>query len=83
MALKNRDYYENLFADYPDVLSSKLVAEMMGEISVGAVIKLLNQKHLKGILYLDQKWLVPKKALIDYLLSPHYQSYKLLLSAQI
>ena len=78
-----RDYYKNLFCQYPDVVNTEDVRHMMGGIGINTVWKLIRGKHMKSIYYLNQEYLVPKQWLIDYLLSDHYQEIKSTLKHQV
>ena len=81
--VKNRQYYEKLFAKYPDVLDTEEVRLMLGGVAIATVWKLIRRGHLKYIHYLEQCFLVPKDWLIDYILGEHYASYKKILSVQV
>ena len=80
---KNRQYYEVLFAKYPDVVDTETVRVMLGGIGICTVWKLIRRGHLRYIFYLEQCYLVPKDWLIDYILGEHYAQYKKMLSVRI
>jgi len=81
--IKNRQYYEKLFAKYPDVLDTEEVRLMLGGIAIATVWKLIRRGHLKHFHYLEQCFLVPKDWLINYIISEHYAEYKKILSVQV
>lgn len=78
-----RQYYERLFESYPDVVDTEIVRKMLGGVGMGTVWKLIRQGHLKHFHYLEQRFLIPKEWLIDYVLSDHYAEYKHFLKSQI
>ena len=80
---KNRQYYEKLFDDYPDVIDTDTVRVMLGGIGICTVRKLIGNGHLRHIHYLEQCFLVPKDWLIDYIIGDHYASFKNSLKSQI
>jgi hypothetical protein len=74
--MKSRAYYERRFSAYPDVVTIPVFRKMMGNIAYSNVTYLLEHdlvKHLNG-------WhatYIPKEYIIDYLVSDHYQTFKL------
>lgn len=80
---EKRQHYETLFASFPDVVDTVAVKQMLGGIGIGTVLKLIQEGHLKHFHYLEQRFLIPKEWLIDYILSDHYASFKQSLKAQI
>lgn len=80
---EKRQHYETLFASYPDVVDTEVVRKMLGGIGICTVWKLIRAGHLKHFHYLEQKFLIPKEWLIDYVLSDHYANFKHSLKAQI
>lgn len=83
MKQKDRQYYEELFSDQPDVLDTETARQLLGGISISTVWKLIRRKQLRYIHYREQGFLIPKVWLIDYILSDHYQSYRNKLKSQI
>ena len=45
--MKKREYYENLFASYPDVVTLQEFREMLGGIGDGTARKLMRGNHVK------------------------------------
>ena len=80
--MKNRKYYQNLFKDYKDVVSSKQAAEMLGGIDTKSIRKLL-KKNILNSFVIDGIYYIPKVWLIDYVLSESYQKYKKILKHTI
>ena len=80
---KDRQYYENLFCDQPDVLDTTTVRELLGGIGIKTMFKLTHEGHLKHFRNHGHYILVPKIWLIDYIMSDHYQGYKHKLKHQI
>ena len=80
---KKRQHYEALFTRYPDVVDTETVREMLGGIGICTVLKLIRKGHLKHFHYLEQKFLIPKEWLIDYIMSDYYANFKHSLKAQI
>jgi hypothetical protein len=63
-----REYFEYIFADFPDVLSSYEVSELTG-LSRSAVLKYLKSGKLKSI-RVDRLLMVPKPYMLDFITSP-------------
>lgn len=80
---EKRQYYETLFASYPDVVDTEVARQMLGGIGICTVLKLIHEGHLKHIHYLEQRYLIPKEWLIDYVMSDHYAIFKHSLKIQI
>ncbi len=80
--MKNRTYYQNLFKNYKDVVSSGQAAEMLGGIDMKSIRKLLKKNILKSFV-IDGIYYIPKVWLIDYVLSESYQKYKKILKHTI
>lgn len=80
--MKNQKHYENLFANYPDLVRLPDFQRMLGGISEGTARKLLREKRVKSF-YIRNTYLIPKIAVVDYLLSEHYAEYRKILKAQV
>ena len=80
--MKKREYYENLFASYPDVVTLQEFREMLGGIGDGTARKLMRATHVKHY-YIRHTYLIPKPYVIDYVLSAHYAEYKNELKVQV
>ena len=80
---KDRNYYEKLFSNQPDVLDTEMVRQLLGGVSISTISKLIRGGQLKHIHYCERIYLIPKAWLIDYILSEHYQNYRYKLKSQI
>ena len=80
--MKKREYYENLFASYPDVVTLQEFREMLGGIGDGTARKLMSGNNVKHY-YIRHTYLIPKPYVIDYVLSAHYAEYKNELKVQV
>jgi len=69
---KNRQYYEDLFANHPDVVDTEAVRVMLGGVGINTVWKLIKSGKLQHINLREQRLLVPKDWLIDFMLGEHY-----------
>lgn len=64
----SRNYYEAEFTAYPDLVTLKEMRKMLGEISEKKALGLLHDKRIKAF-YIEQRYLIPKICIIDYLIS--------------
>lgn len=80
--MRNRKYYENLFIDYPDVVTLSLFCKMLGGIGDGTARKLMRENRVKHY-YIRGAYLIPKVWVIDYVLSEHYANYSESLKTKI
>lgn len=64
----SRDYYEAQFTAYPDVVTLKEMRKMLGGISDKKALGLLHNKLIKAF-YIEQRYLIPKVCIIDYLIT--------------
>ena len=64
-----------LFSDYPDVVSLPELCTMMGGIGDSTARKLLRSGQIKSFM-IRSTYYIPKKCVIDYLLSDHYKMYR-------
>lgn len=80
--MNNKDYYENLFEGYPDVVSLPEFRRMLGGISDAAARRLVREKRVKSY-YVNYTYRIPKCWVIEYVLSDDYQNYKKKLKATI
>ena len=80
--MKNRKYYENLFADYPSVVTLTQFRGMLGGIGDSTARKLMRENRVKHY-YIRMTYLIPKDWVIDYVLSEHYAEYKEQLKVQV
>ena len=80
--MKNRKFYENYFASYPDLVSLDQFRKMLGGLGEVQARKLMQQTHVKHF-FIRGTYLIPKANVIDYVLSTHYAKYRMKLKAQI
>ena len=80
--MKNRKYYLDRFANYPEVVTLPQFCEMLGGIGDSTARKLMRENHVKHY-YIRTTYLIPKKWVIDYILGTHYAKYRLKLKAQV
>lgn len=80
--MNDKEYYERLFEDYPDVVTLPEFRQMLGGISDAAVRRLVRKKRVKSY-YVNYTYLIPKCWVIEYVLSDDYQKYKKKLKATI
>lgn len=64
-----------LFSKYPDVVSLPELCAMMGGIGDSTARKLLRNGRIKSLM-VRSTYYIPKKCVIDYLLSDHYKMYR-------
>jgi len=83
MEQKDRQFYERLFANQPDVLDAKTVGQLLGGISSCTVRRLCHGGKLKHIYYQEKYYLIPKIWLIDHILSNYGQNRRSRLHSQI
>ncbi len=70
-----RKELKTLFRDYPDVISLPELCTMMGGIGDSTTRKLLRSGQIKSFM-IRSTYYIPKKCVIDYLLSDHYKMYQ-------
>ena len=80
--LRNKEYYEERFKDYPDLVNLEQFREMLGGIGDTTARKLMRQNKVKHF-YIRSTYLIPKANVIDYVLGEHYAEYKYSLKVQI
>lgn len=64
----SRDYYESKFRSYADLVILTEMRKMLGGIGDRKAMTLIRSGRIKAF-YIDQKYLIPKICIIDYLLS--------------
>jgi len=77
--LKLREYYEDLFAQYPDVVDLPTFRKMMGGMSESFARKILRNKTVKSFKIPAMRhdaYRIPKDYVLDYVTSDEYQGYK-------
>lgn len=82
MEKHSKNYYTELFAAYPDVVTLPEFREMLGGIGDNTARKLMRGNHVKHF-YIRDTYMIPKACVIDYLLSKHYAEYKEKLKVQV
>ncbi len=78
----NKKYYVALFERYPEIVTVDEFKEMLGGIADSTARKLIRENKVKHY-YIRCTYLIPKKWVIEYVLSKHYASYKKYLKVQI
>ena len=79
---KRKSYYKELFKDYPDVVTLIQFREMLGGIADSTARKLMRTNAVKHF-YIRDTYMIPKKCIIEYVTSEHYEDYKKSLKVQI
>ena len=64
----SRDYYESKFRSYADLVLLTEMRKMLGGIGDRKAMTLIHSGRIKAF-YINQKYLIPKICIIDYLLS--------------
>lgn len=80
--MKTKTYYEQLFADYPDIVTLEQFREMLGGIGDGTARKLMRENRVQHY-YIRTTYMIPKPWVIEYVLSEHYAEYKYKLKARV
>lgn len=62
--MNNRKYYEELFADYKDLVSFNEFRTMLGDIGEYRAFKLLRQGHVKSF-FVHERYYIPKICICD------------------
>ena len=65
--MNNRKYYEDLFAEYMDLVSFNEFRTMLGDIGEYRAFKLLRQGQVKSF-FVHERYYIPKTCIIDYLM---------------
>ena len=73
--MKNRKYYEQLYTEYPTVVTLIQFRQMLGGIGDTTARKLMRENRVKHY-YIRHTYLIPKDWVIDYVLSEHYAEYR-------
>lgn len=63
----SRKYYEAKFFSYPDLVFLSEMRKMLGGITERKALDLLHSKQIKSF-YIEQRYMIPKICIIDYLL---------------
>lgn len=82
MTVRNQKHYEQLFKDYPDIVTLDEFRTMLGGIGDRTGRKLISENHEKYF-YIHDTYMIPKAWVIEYVLSDHYAEYRQKLNVQI
>jgi len=80
--MMSKEYYEERFSKYPDLVTLPVFREMLGGIGDSTAYKLMRGNHVQHF-YIRDTYLIPKLSIIEYVLSPHYAEYKKSLKVSI
>lgn len=72
----------SFLASYPDVVTVPQFRAMLGGIGESTALKLLREKRVQHY-FIRGSYLIPKKYIVDYVLSTHYCVYRMKLKARI
>lgn len=81
-AVSDKQYYEKLFKDYPDVVDLISFRKMLGGISDCAARRLMRKNRVKHFTISNIYW-IPKIWAIQYLVSKKYEEDKIRYRVQI
>lgn len=73
--MKKREYYEELFTAYPDVVTLPQFCKMLGGIGDSTARKRMRGNYVHHF-YIRHTYLIPKESVIDYVLGTHYEKYR-------
>lgn len=79
--MTTREHYENLFANYPDVVLLKDFRLMLGGITEKTALKILEQGKVK-FFFIRRRHMIPKICIIDYLMGIDFTSREVRLISQ-
>ena len=82
MKSKTRTHYDELYADYPDVVTLPEFRQMLGGIGDSTARKLMRSDTVYHF-YIRDTYLIPKASVIDYVLSKQYEEYRKILKVQV
>ena len=77
-----RTQYETLFAEYPDVVTLPQFCKILGGIADGTARKLMQENIVRHFV-IDHAYMIPKKCVINYVMSKHNKLYRLKLKAKL
>jgi hypothetical protein len=80
--MRDKQYYQERFKDYPDIVILEEFREMLGGIGDGTARKLMRTGRVKHF-YIRNTYMIPKEYVIEYVLGEHYEEYKYSLKVQI
>lgn len=70
--MQDRVYYEKKFADYPVIINTQQLAQMLGGVNVKSAVALIWRNEVTAF-RIGNKYKIPKSSVIDYLASENYQ----------
>lgn len=73
---------ERAFRKYPDVVTLPEFCEMLGGIGDGTARRLMQEQIVEHYV-IRTTYYIPKKFVIDYVLSPHYLEFRKKLKAKL
>lgn len=73
--MPKRFEYENRFRDYPDVLTIRELAAMLGDVSTKTAATQLRNDKIKHF-HIGVRYLIPKTCVIDFMMSKEYPAFK-------
>ncbi len=62
------------YRKYPDLVTIPQFCEMLGGICPNSARKIIRGKYIKTF-YIRCTYIIPKEAVIDYILSQHYKDF--------
>lgn len=80
--MTTREKYRVKFSEYPDLVNLVQFRQMLGGIGDTTARKLMRENRVQHY-SVRRTYLIPKESVIDYLLSPHYAKYRLILKAHV
>ena len=60
--------YDSVFKEYPDIVNTEQMCEMLGSICIKTGYQLLKEHKIKYF-QIGRKYMIPKVCVIDYILS--------------
>lgn len=70
--MKNITYYKKLFIDYPDIVTSKEFAEMIGNVNIKTVQKIIRDNKIQHFTFRNAYY-IPKSTVIKYLIDNNHK----------
>ena len=68
---KNRAYYQELFQEYPDLVTQEQLRQMLNGISASFSSKLIHENRVQSF-FVKPAYFIVKDSVIDYVLSSDY-----------
>ena len=70
--MQDKIYYEKKYADYPEIVNTQQLAQMLGGVNVKSAVALIWRNEITAF-RISNKYQIPKSSVIDYLVSENYQ----------